>query len=711
MKLLSTLANPPRAFTPIPFWFLNGDLTEAELRRQLADFAAHGVYGVVLHPRIGLPKEIEYLGRRFFACIRTAVETAADLGMVVVLYDEGMYPSGSANGQVAAGRPDLASQGLGLVPRPAEGDEVLAETPEGFLVARASGGTLRGIHWGEDDGEPCAPPAADILNPAAVDRFIALTHEAYYRELRPYFGSTIIGFFTDEPSILGRNAAPGLQPWTHGFADCFTAAGGCLQNLTALFRHEENADTALYHKLLLQREGEVYYGKLSAWCTAHGIALMGHPHRSDDIEVEAYFGVPGQDLVLRWVAPETGGLSGIDATMAKCSADAARLLGRRRNANECFGACNRNGNPWQLSGGDLKWYLDWLAVRGVNLFIPHAFYYSIAGKRRDERPPDVGPHSIWWGHYRLWSLYMRRLSCLMTDIDLHARVAVLCRNRDLRPALVAPLFARQTGFQYLPESVWDRCAVRDGALWLDGRRYDAVLGAEAETDPRFAGAPHGAEALAAVAPDCRCTPPAPALRCARFTRDGRTCWLLVNEGEETIETTLDPLAPGPFGLYDLWDGRARRCGDPVALRLPVRGSLLLFSCTPAEWLALPAPDEPLHLPAPAFRLVAEDPARAEKTYAATLTVSAAAAAHPNPQLTVAAEEMAVLAVNGREAGVGFWAPQTFQLRGLLRPGENALTLTVTGSMANLHGGRPVPYGLVDPAPAGCPRPLKGDAPV
>ena len=52
MKFLDQLQNPPREFTAIPFWFLNGDLTAEELRRQLADFAAHGIYGVVLHPRI-----------------------------------------------------------------------------------------------------------------------------------------------------------------------------------------------------------------------------------------------------------------------------------------------------------------------------------------------------------------------------------------------------------------------------------------------------------------------------------------------------------------------------------------------------------------------------------------------------------------------------------------------------------------------------------
>ena len=90
MKFLDQLQNPPREFTAIPFWFLNGDLTDAELRRQLADFTAHGIYGVVLHPRMGLSPEITYLGERYFAHIRTAVEAAAALDMKIVLYDEGM---------------------------------------------------------------------------------------------------------------------------------------------------------------------------------------------------------------------------------------------------------------------------------------------------------------------------------------------------------------------------------------------------------------------------------------------------------------------------------------------------------------------------------------------------------------------------------------------------------------------------------------------
>ena len=213
-----------------------------------------------------------------------------------------------------------------------------------------------------------------------------------------------------------------MEEQAYGFAELFVKSGGHLEGLTGLFDGHENADTRLYHALILERESEVYYRTLSDWCADHGIALMGHPHQSDDIEVERFFHVPGQDLVFRWVSPERGDTAGVDSTMGKCSADAARLMGRRRNSNECFGACNRDGNPWYFTGGDMKWMIDYLTVRGVNLLIPHAFYYSLEGSRSAERPPDVGPGSIWWEHYKVWAQYMARVCFLMTD----AKIACLC---------------------------------------------------------------------------------------------------------------------------------------------------------------------------------------------------------------------------------------------------------------------------------------------
>lgn len=207
MEFLAQLQNPPREFTAIPFWFLNGNLTDAELRRQLADFTAHGIYGVVLHPRMGLSPDITYLGERYFAHIRTAVEAAAALDMKIVLYDEGMYPSGSACGLVVKDHPELASEGITLTQTVLPGDELLAQAENGALVVRKSGGTMRGLHWGEDDGEKKAPKTADILNPAAVSRFIELTHEAYYRELKAYFGTRSSAFLPMNRAFWGATSA------------------------------------------------------------------------------------------------------------------------------------------------------------------------------------------------------------------------------------------------------------------------------------------------------------------------------------------------------------------------------------------------------------------------------------------------------------------------------------------------------------------------
>ena len=687
---LSGLKTPSREYSPIPFWFLNGNLTRREIRRQLQDFRDHGVFGVVLHPRMGLSRRIQYLSPVFFRYLRTAVETAAELEMTVVLYDEGMYPSGSAGGLVTEGHPELASRGLSLVQSPSPQDRVLWQGEPGFLVERFSGGTIRGLHYGEDDGQPYAPKSADILNPKAVNRFIALTHEAYAREFQPYFGTTILGIFTDEPSILGRNTRD-LQPWTEGFADLFQSAGGHLSGLVGLFTGEETADTALYRRMILEREAEVYYAPLSAWCEAHGLALMGHPHQSDDIEVQRYFHIPGQDLVFRWVAPETGGIAGMDSTMAKCSADAARLMNRKRNSNECFGACNREGNPWHFTGSDMKWFIDYLAVRGVNLFIPHAFYYSLSGRRSAERPPDVGPGNIWWPHYRQWSAYMARLSCLMAETEAVISLAVPCRNRELHADEVAPLFRSQRSFQYLPESVWPECREESGNLICRDRRYLAVLADQA----CFPSVSHDPES---VPPDCQCNPPQPELRCARLKHGTRDLWFLTNEGKNRLETRLALPVQARIGAFDLWAGEMRKMetesteqGTCLNLCLEPFESLLLFACeTQEEWESLPLPE-----PAPKqvltnrdFTLVSEEPMAVRKTYAAKVP-----AGNRPLAVRVDAEEMAELYANGKFVGAAFWAPQVFRIPAALRGNAPlSLTLVVTGSLANRYG-RPVPYGL------------------
>ena len=119
--LIADFLHPDNEFSPFPFWFLNGDLKEEKIERQMRDFVSKGIYGVVLHPRVGIPRTLEYLSDAFMQKIVFAVKTAKELGMKVLLYDEGMYPSGSAHGKVVQENPDYAAKGMRLVK---EADEI-----------------------------------------------------------------------------------------------------------------------------------------------------------------------------------------------------------------------------------------------------------------------------------------------------------------------------------------------------------------------------------------------------------------------------------------------------------------------------------------------------------------------------------------------------------------------------------------------------------
>src|SRR4051794_30988782 len=98
----ASLLSPPRLSSLFPFWFWNDELTEAEILRQNADFDAHGVYGLVIHPRVGLPRSIGWMSQAMLRFMDIAVAEARRRDMKVILYDEGMYPSGSSSGQVVA---------------------------------------------------------------------------------------------------------------------------------------------------------------------------------------------------------------------------------------------------------------------------------------------------------------------------------------------------------------------------------------------------------------------------------------------------------------------------------------------------------------------------------------------------------------------------------------------------------------------------------
>ena len=741
-------------YTPMPFWFFNDDFDREKVRKQLEDYCAKGVNGFVLHPRIGIPKELEYLSEEYFDAVEYIVDTAAELGMKVALYDEGMYPSGSAHGEVVRLHPEYASVGLILRDKP-EGLQEIARTKSGkYLMMDYTGGNIRGIHFGEDDGEAGAPPSADILNPDAVDLFIELTHERYYRRLSQYFGNVIIAFFTDEPCVTGRNTEQ-FRDWTRGLEEELVREGGVLSDLEGLFTGEENQTTVLCRSLVRKRLVNVFYTKLSDWCESHNIHLMGHPEKSNDMDEEMLFGIPGQDLIMRRVCRESGGLTEFDSVQAKCSADMARLLDRKRNANECFGVCVRENIPWYMTAADMKWMIDWLGIRGVNLFVPHAFYYSVREARSGERPPDVGPNNIWWPCYRQFSDYMKRISYLQSEFTGCARIAVLVNHNRLPYAEVACLFERQQEFMYLPLSLKDRCRREKGKLAIGSFVFDEVInfageeGREAFPDICMSGSPEEAKSR-----DIICLKPAPAqeetvwpeslreteekgLRAAHLRKNGLDLYLLLAEQPLPDEGRLLLSLPesGRIAVMDLWTGQledpcCRVEGDRLLLSLTLpEGTMKLVAVeSTGENLAESSLAQTEELAAAGLSLKPEEKSLGDLTEKfAEITGDEAKAlqeslgsvpgGHPeNTRLyrmildcasvsegecfSVRAEEMTECWCNGQFAGAGFWNPHRFFIGGVLVPGKNELIIRVTGNAANIYAPALMPGGMKEKIPFG-----------
>ena len=494
-RLVWEFEHPADEFSPMPFWFWNDTLTEEEIARQMRQFKAHGVDGFVIHPRLGLDPEIPYMGERWLYFVRYAVTLAKELQMKVILYDEAMYPSGSCGGQVVAENPAYAAKGLKMTDSPtlSEGETLVAQTVfDGrpvFFIQTPTRGWIRGVYYGQDDGEPGAPPAADLLSTEAVAAFIRLTHQRYYDALSEFFGDPIIAIFTDEPSLAGRGGLPGLLPWTDELWQDLRARGYDETHLPALFIHTHEMAKQVqqdYKHAVFERLSRCYYGQITDWCETHGIQLTGHPERSDDIHLLSRFGIPCQDIVWRYLYPgEPTNVRGEHSTMGKCASDSARHRGKRRNGNECFGVCGHRDDPYAFERADMKWYLDWLFARGCNLIIPHAFYYSLRDKRREERPPDVGMNSVFWHEYKEISDYIKRCCAFNTDSVNVTDIAVLCTERDLPHEPVRVLYENQVEFNYLERSLLDEVAVADGMGRIANQAYRVMI-IDRDFDPKTA---------------------------------------------------------------------------------------------------------------------------------------------------------------------------------------------------------------------------------
>lgn len=473
--LRSEFKNPSSGFRPVALWFWNGRLCEDEIRRQMVEFKKGGLGGVLIHARSGY--DVEYLSDRWWDMMAAAVEAARENDLAVWIWDEDGWPSGSAGGRVTDGAEERQAWKLTITsavagpPIPVEGQEGLREVMAVFRVkirTTVSGeGTVseRLEEWDRVDPETvqiegghsddrrlivctAAPEGyVDLLNPEVTRRFLEITHSQYEARLGAEFGGVIKGFFTDEPQIpQWPGCVEPAFPWTPNLPELFRERYGYdLIPLLPLLVYDavDRAATVRvrcdFWQWVSERFAEGFYRPIYEYCESKGLLLTGHAIDEEDLfghvrmqgdlmrnlqymhisGVDHLFSRTDQSYLIE--GPTWSSYRVVEGTIhVKHVSSAAHLHGREQCLVECFG-----GAGWDLTPSEIKRMLNWLAVLGINLFVPHGYYYSTEGRRAFDWPPAHFFQSTFWPYHPYLAEYAGRLSCLLTGGSHVAPVAVL----------------------------------------------------------------------------------------------------------------------------------------------------------------------------------------------------------------------------------------------------------------------------------------------
>lgn len=465
INLQDILSAPvPMEYRPVSFWFLNHYLREDELRKQIREMAAKGFGGIMLHGRDGLRSG--YLNPEWCKAVAWCIDEAATRGMDVWLYDELNYPSGPVDGRIFDYFPDADMKCLvPVIERSILSGEsvslnigretlfVSAVFSDGSVVDLKPSASAQGeLLWTNESDWPATILAVaprrdpskyklfpDYLDKKAMEKFVDLTYEWYAREFGSYFGTVIKGEFTDN-SCASFGYVRRSIPWTGDFPERFkTRTGRAIgEVLPGVFlstpTHRE--DRLLFWRFINEEYLESFVKPIDESCRKNGIASTGHYCIEDGNSEHV------RQLGDRFAQKRNQGLPAVDMLGTDEPAQMADLLRMRHRDSlsvsipgtacpayfshnsrvmcECMGlACD-----WALDLAEIRRATGLLAVLGVDIFVPHGLYYSIAGHRKWECGPDHY-HNPMWEFYQEWTGWISKISYLTSHSERTAETALL----------------------------------------------------------------------------------------------------------------------------------------------------------------------------------------------------------------------------------------------------------------------------------------------
>lgn len=404
-----------KPYRPIPFWSWNDELEIPELIRQIKWMKENGFGGYFMHARGGLTTE--YLGDKWFDCIKACLDEGEKDGLESWAYDENGWPSGFAGGKLLDDQ-ENCDRYLTYTKGKYDKEAMVSYRIDGDRFIRASedgDGVYLNVY------EHISNSTADILNGEVVDKFISLTHEEYRKRFNSEFGKKLKGFFTDEPQYYRWG-----HPYTKVLPEYFLKNYGIdIKDGLGLMFVERNGYRDFRYKywkamqsLMLRNFAEKIYN----WCDKNGCELTGHYVEETTLEFQdmccggvmpfyEYEHIPGMDHLGVYVS---------GAIAPKQLASVAAQLGKKRVLTETYGCCG-----WGVTPLTLKRIAESQFVYGVNLMCQHLLPYSEHGQRKRDYPAHYSWSNPWVRKdFRTFNNYFARLGYLIGNSKEIVNVAV-----------------------------------------------------------------------------------------------------------------------------------------------------------------------------------------------------------------------------------------------------------------------------------------------
>lgn len=483
-RITQALADKTQNYIAPFLWLHNED--DSKIVLELEKIYESGIRGVCLESRT----HEEFCNEDWWSDCRLILDFCKERDMKVWILDDKHFPSGYANGYIAKHReyaqwniterhmdvpgPVVEGSVLANEWKEASDEELLgvfacehipdSEVLTGKVIDLSDKIKNGNVYFDLPEGmwrmvfmikaqsvlKGGALSFCDKLNPEATEVYIREVYDKHYDNLKEYFGNTLVGFFSDEPSFKNNHNQSGTVmgvtytyfPWHKSVAQHFEKLYGenGMRNLLPLwfeFRDLPYQEYRIaYMDYITNAYAKNFTAMLADWCHNHGVEYIGHIIEDNNSHVRTgtsaghYFrsleaqDMSGIDVVLNQIIPGLTECSNTGCVnyktmenrffnyyLAKLGSSLAHYKPRMRGRAMCeiFGAFG-----WAEGSKFMKYLLDHMLVRGINFYVPHAFSPNTDPY---DCPPTfyLGGRNCQYPYFKYIMGYMNRMCHMLND--------------------------------------------------------------------------------------------------------------------------------------------------------------------------------------------------------------------------------------------------------------------------------------------------------